>query len=68
MSEKTTFTKGDLSITTADPAEKVRLRSQGFAPADAAPDSAEPQPNPADAVVDPEAPRRSRSTRAPEKN
>lgn len=34
MSEKTTFTKGDLSITTTDPAEKVRLRSQGFAAAD----------------------------------
>ncbi len=37
MSEKTTFTKGDLSITTTDPAEKVRLRSQGFAAATAVP-------------------------------
>lgn len=75
MSEKTTFTKGDLSITTADPAEKVRLRSQGFAPADAEPvpaqDATEPVPaqdvteaEPADAA----APKRSRSTRTPENN
>ena len=66
MSEKTTFTKGDLSITTADPAEKVRLRSQGFAPADAEPvpaqDATEAEP------ADAEAPKRSRSTRTPENN
>jgi len=42
VSEKTTFTKGDLSITTTDPAEKVRLRSQGFAAADTAHAPAKP--------------------------
>lgn len=49
MSEKTTFTKGDLSITTADPAEKVRLRSQGFAVADTSAAPAKAAPKRADA-------------------